>query len=318
MKTLSVVVPVYNVEPYLPQCLESLAAQSRSQIEVVLVDDGSTDRSGDLAQEWATDHGWIFVEQTNLGLSAARNAGVAQASGDLVAFCDSDDVVPPDAYASLCHSLEVSGSDIASGAVVRLDSTGTRPHPRYQDLFRHTRRGTHIRDDPTIVLDRMVWNKVFRRDFWERNHFEFSLRQYEDAPVTMAAHLRARSVDVLSDVVYLWRIRESGERSITQRLYEPPNILARMRMVHETWRVLEHERADLTDAYVQDMCAGDVRIACEALLNSGDGVLPALRLARQFLVEAGEPAIGRLPPREQQRARAVLALDLDQIRSLPA
>src|SRR5262249_49640423 len=134
--------------------------------------------------------------------------------------------------------------------------------------------------------------------------------------VTIAAHLRANSVDVLADVVYMWRIRESGEPSITQRLHEPANILARMRMMYETWEVIKYESTELTNAYVQDMCAGDVKIACEAYIHSGDSVLPALRVAGQFLVEAGEEAIKRLGPREERRARAVISLDLAGVREL--
>ncbi|MEU4384630.1 glycosyltransferase [Promicromonospora sp. NPDC023805] len=313
MKLLSVVVPIYDVEHYLDACLASLHRQTYPEVEVVLVDDGSTDASSAIAERWASECGWKLVVQENLGLSAARNAGVDHASGDLLAFCDADDVVVETAYEMLCASLEQSGSDVASGAVMRLDSNGTREHPRYSDLFRATRLRTHIRQDHSIVLDRMIWNKVFVRRFWDANGLAFSLPQYEDAPVTIKAHLAARSVDVIDDVVYLWRIREAGQRSITQKLYEPKNILARMHMVLGTWDLLAPESPELRDAYLRDMCAGDVRIACEALVATGDPVMPAIDVARDFLLAAGDAAISRLEPDLRARAEAVLAIDVGRL-----
>ena len=93
---LSVVVPVYDVEAYLPAALDSLLGQEGVPLEVVVVDDGSTDTSGDLAERYAGRDARVRVVHTdNHGLGAARNEGVRHATGDLLAFCDSDDVVPP-------------------------------------------------------------------------------------------------------------------------------------------------------------------------------------------------------------------------------
>lgn len=313
MKRLSVVVPIHDVKQYLDACLASLRDQTYPDLEVILVDDGSTDTSSIIAERWADECGWKLIVQENLGLSFARNAGTAVASGDLLAFCDADDVVVATAYERLCATLDKSGSDVASGAVRRLDSLGTREHPRYSDLFRASRLRTHIRRDHSIVLDRMIWNKVFDRRFWDANDLSFTLPKYEDAPVTIKAHLAADSVDVLNDVVYLWRIREEGSRSITQRLYEPENIRARMQMVRVTWDLLTPEAQGLRDAYLRDMCAGDIRIACEALAATGGSVMPAIDVARDFLQAVGEDAISRLEPALRARADAVLATDIDRL-----
>lgn len=300
---LSVVVPFYNTEPYLEQCLDSITAQQLHELEVVLVDDGSTDHSADIARAHAAkDPRFNVISTPHQGLSAARNAGARHAvGGTYLAFADSDDVVPPNAYHALVSSLEASGSDIASGDVRRLDSAGLRPHPRYADVFASARTRTHITRDSLLILDRMVWNKVFRRSFWDRNEYAFHLPQYEDAPVTVRAHIQAESVDVVGEVVYHWRIREAGEPSITQRLYEPENLAARMTMMVETGALIRRLAPDLMDAYERDMCLGDIRIAMTAMLHNTDEALDrALGLARTFLVAVDSSVLDTLPERDRR------------------
>lgn len=316
MPTLSVVVPFYNVEPYFPELLESLAAQELGDIEVVLVDDGSTDGSPRIASAWVTeDERFSLVTQPNRGLSAARNAGAAKARGTYLAFADADDVVPPTAYAALVASLETTGSDFASGDVRRLNSSGTHPHPRYADVFAAARSRTHITRDRDLILDRMIWNKVFRRSFWDHHRFAFFLAQYEDAPVTVRAHIEARTVDVVGQVVYHWRIREGGEPSITQRLYEPGNIAARMRMMVVTGDILREHAPGLLPVYERDMCLGDLRIATLAMRqNTDDEMATALELGRGFLARVDGAVLEQLPEPHRHRLALLLAGKSDELR----
>ncbi len=300
---LSVVVPFYNTELYLEQCLESIAAQTLRELEVVLVDDGSTDDSARIAGEFAAkDPRFTLISIPHQGLSAARNAGARHASaGTYLSFADSDDVVPPSGYHALVSSLDASGSDIASGDVRRLDGGGLRAHPRYADVFAAARTRTHISRDKSLILDRMVWNKAFRRSFWDEHDFAFVLPQYEDAPVTVRAHILAKSVDVVGEVVYHWRIRGTGEPSITQRLHEPDNLAARMTMMVETGALIRRMAPDLMDAYERDMCLGDVRVAMTAMLhNTDEDLTQALGLARTFLGAVDPQVLEALPERDRR------------------
>src|SRR5690242_6114774 len=121
MPRLSVVVPIYNVEGFLDECLGSLAAQTFSDLEVVMVNDGSTDGSAAIAEAFAArDERFRLITQPNGGLSAARNTGIDAATGEFLAFVDSDDVLPPDAYERLVGALDKTGSDFATGNVHRL------------------------------------------------------------------------------------------------------------------------------------------------------------------------------------------------------
>jgi glycosyltransferase involved in cell wall biosynthesis len=214
---LSVVVPVYNVERYLGECLDRILEQSYDDLEVVLVDDGSTDRSAEIADRYARRHAHVRVVRTsNQGLGAARNTGVAHARGELLAFADSDDVVLPDAYAAMVSTLDETGSDFVVGAMKRNFPRGTVLPPRQRVLHEERRLGITADDLPEILGDVFAWNKVFRRDFWDRVPMSFPERTlYEDQPALTVAYLSARAFDVIRHPVYLWRIRDDGS-SLTQ------------------------------------------------------------------------------------------------------
>ncbi|RII19849.1 CDP-glycerol:poly(glycerophosphate) glycerophosphotransferase [Streptomyces sp. YIM 130001] len=218
---LTVVVPVHNVEDYLDACLRSLADQTLEDLEVVMVDDGSTDGSPDIARRYADeDARFRLVRQENAGLGAARNAGVKLARGTHLAFVDSDDLVPEDAYEKMLASLEESGSDLVSGNVHRLRPNGrTEQSWMFKKAMRGTRSATHVTRDWSLIADRIACNKVFRKDFWDRHGFAFPTGVlFEDVPVVVPAHFLAGSVDVLKDTVYLWRDRDG---SITNRRTTP-------------------------------------------------------------------------------------------------
>ncbi|MFM9367033.1 CDP-glycerol glycerophosphotransferase family protein [Streptomyces sp. Da 82-17] len=218
---LSVVVPVHNVEDYLGACLQSLAGQTMTDLEVVMIDDGSTDGSARIAREHAArDPRFRLFQQENAGLGAARNAGVHRARGTHLAFVDSDDLVPVDAYEKMLDALEESGSDFVSGNVHRLRVGGrTEQSWMFKKPMRATRSGVHVTRDWSLLADRIACNKVFRREFWDRHQLAFPEGVlFEDTPVIVPAHFLADAVDVLHDTVYLWRDRDG---SITNRRTTP-------------------------------------------------------------------------------------------------
>lgn len=109
---VSVVIPVYNVKAYLPQCVDSVLRQTYTQLEIILVDDGSADGSGQLCEDYrAADSRVTVIHQENGGLSDARNTGLARAQGEYLYFLDSDDYLEPDALEKLAARLESSGAD---------------------------------------------------------------------------------------------------------------------------------------------------------------------------------------------------------------
>lgn len=111
---ISIIIPVYNVEPYLQRCLHSVVSQTYQNLEIILVDDGSMDRSGRICDEWALrDDRLTVIHKENGGLSSARNAGIDIASGRYIGFVDSDDYIEPTMYEVLLRAIEDNGAQIA-------------------------------------------------------------------------------------------------------------------------------------------------------------------------------------------------------------
>ena len=214
-------VPVYNVEAYLAECLDSILAQPFADLEVVVVDDGSTDGSGRIAEEYARKDDRIrLVRQQNAGLGAARNNGVPLCRGEYLTFVDSDDVLPSDAYTPLVEALDRTGSDLVVGRLKRFDSTREWASPRMRQNHADDRLRTSVEKFPAILADVWAMNKVYRRSFWDAAALSFPEGvRYEDQPTLTRAYLLAGSFDVLRHTCYLWRSRED-QSSITQRRHE--------------------------------------------------------------------------------------------------
>ncbi|MFE3372586.1 CDP-glycerol glycerophosphotransferase family protein [Streptomyces sp. NPDC059173] len=269
---LTVVVPLYNVEEYLGACLSSLAEQTMADLEVVLVDDGSTDDGPELAREFTErDPRFRLFRQENAGLGAARNAGVREAhpGAEFLTFVDSDDVVPPGAYARMLEELDRSGSDFATGNVLRLRAGGDlEQSPMFRKPMEKARPATHVTRDWILLGDRIACNKVFRRTFWDAHAFAFPTGVlYEDIAVVLPAHFLARSVDVVEEPVYHWRDRDG---SITTRRAVPRGIRDRVTAVTTVSRFLA-DRGDAPGAaeakrrYDAHALSGDLWLFIEAL-----------------------------------------------------
>jgi len=256
---VSVVVPAYGVEEWLPECLTGLVAQTHREWEAIVVDDGSPDRSGEIAEGWARDDHRIRVLHTaNGGLGAARNEGARQARGSYLAFLDSDDVLTPDAYTVLVTSLERSGSDFATGSMRRLED-GEQIEPRWmRRLHTPPLSGARIGDRPEILGDVFAWNKLFRTTFWNAAGLSWPEGvRYEDQPLTTRAFL-AGTFDVLPEVVYHWRIRTDGT-SITQQRAAIDDVRDRWRTKQDSLaEVRAHGDPAVTEVFVDRVLAGDL------------------------------------------------------------
>ncbi|WP_328855600.1 CDP-glycerol:glycerophosphate glycerophosphotransferase [Microbispora hainanensis] len=299
MPRLSVIIPIYDVEPYLAGCLASVAAQTWQDIEVVMVDDGSPDGSAEIAAGFAArDDRFRLIRQANAGLGAARNTGVRHATGEHLMFLDSDDLLPAHALECLLASLERTGSDLATGNVLRLDGRGPRQSALHRSVFADAAAATHITRTHALLRDRLVTNKLWRRSFWDAHGFAFPEGVlYEDIAVALRAHFLARAVDVLPTPVYLWRRREDGGRSITQDKTRVPHLEDRFAAVTEVRRFLsEHNFTAHIHAWDHAVLDGDLTNFLDVL----DQATPAFRerfldLACLYLEDVAPPVLDGLP-----------------------
>ena len=178
---ISIVVPVYNVENYVAECITSLINQTYRNIEILLVDDGSTDKSGQICDSFANDDRIRVFHTKNAGVSAARNYALDRARGDYIGFADSDDRAEPEMFETLLRCAEKSGADVALCGFDREYPSGIRQSSRppvYVEASGAEAVSTVFYEYGLIY--NYAWNKLFRREFFESG-FRFPVGfLYED------------------------------------------------------------------------------------------------------------------------------------------
>lgn len=215
---LSVVIPVYNVEQYLADCLDSVLDQDLGRFVVIAVDDGSTDGSPAILSAYAArDRRIQVIRQPHDGQGPARNLGVARADTRYLIFVDADDLVPPGSFRYLVSALERSGSDFAVAGVRRIADSGTYRPSWMVTVHDRDRIGICIDDFPGAMADVLAANRILRRDFWVDRVGGFPAGVYEDHLPMVTAYLRSRRFDLLSRVAYEWRLRPDGTATGQQK-----------------------------------------------------------------------------------------------------
>lgn len=182
---ISVIVPVYNVENYLNSSLNSICNQSYKNIEIILVDDGSSDKSGEICDYWASKDSRIKVfHKPNGGLSSARNKGLDNATGDYISFIDSDDVIHEDFYLKLIEACKSEEADIAVCNFVRVENfdnlpeaTETKQNFTVSDEFAKFNQLINERN----VVTTIVCNKLFKKEIWDDLRFPINRYQEDEA-----------------------------------------------------------------------------------------------------------------------------------------
>lgn len=231
---VSVVIPFYNVQEYLGDCITSLLRQNFARFELILVDDGSTDQSHVIAERLArSDRRVKLVTQQNSGPGAARNTGVARARGTYLSFVDSDDRLPPDALRLLVEAARRDRADVVVGAIRRFNSTRTWVPRWVKGVHSEPRRNVTLADFPELLRNNYPVGKVYRRDFWQAQDLPFREGSiYEDQPLIAQMLSRAKTITVLTDIVYDYRAREDRS-SVSQR----PEDIADLRDRVLAWRL---------------------------------------------------------------------------------
>ena len=215
---LSIIIPAYNAEAYLPQCLDSILAQEHSGCEVIVVDDGSTDGTAALLQRYPDVK---VIHQANRGMSTARNRGLDEARGEYILFVDSDDLLTDDAIETLV--AELSGEDIIAFNAKKLhDATGEQTyHPTIREpettdgwtyFCRHRLEATDIH----FVC---IWQRTYRRQFLIDNNLRFAdgILRAEDDLFTTQAMLAAKTLRTITPCLYIYRIRANSITTTVDR-----------------------------------------------------------------------------------------------------
>lgn len=244
---VSVVVIVYNDKTRLPTAVRSVLDQTLRSVEVVIVDDRSTDGSYAVAERLAAEHpnrvrAYRLPENSG-GCGAPRNHGIQQARGDYVLFLDSDDVLERNACRNMLEAAETTGADLVSGLCVRVhvDSRNGKEVKWYPWLYATTRTLESISELPDLlVFDTLSTNKCYRREFLLENGLEFPVGiHYEDLLFSAQAYAAARRITLIPNRVYDWNVLDkAATKSISNRRAEIANFTHRMEIHRRVDRLL--------------------------------------------------------------------------------
>lgn len=219
-KLISFIIPVYNVEDYLRYCIDSIISQGISDYEIILVDDGSTDKSGEICEEYSRMDSRIKVEHTsNMGQSSARNTGIQLATGKYIAFIDSDDYYVKDSLEKFeRHILENPNVDIVVGKVKTFfqDTGLTKPKCNYKNLLEieGVSGEAAIRNlINTGQFLQSVYSYFVKREILVKNNIHFNVKHkaYEDFDFTLKVFLAAKEVRVIDEYFLMYRKNRVGQ-----------------------------------------------------------------------------------------------------------
>lgn len=213
---ISVIVPVYNVEKYLPRCIESILGQTYTDIELILIDDGSADKSGAICDMFASkDKRILVIHKANGGVSSARNEGLKKCSGKYVSFVDADDWIEPNMFEKILCFLEESGSDFAVFNEKRVYLDGDKvAHIEERNNWKALSNGTVLygKDIFYKIFSKsgVLWNKIFKRDVLVDVFFHENLVYGEDTVYLLEALIKCQSAVVVVDNYYNYAINRVG------------------------------------------------------------------------------------------------------------
>lgn len=206
---ISVVVPVYNVEPYLKECLESIINQTYRDLEIILIDDGSTDKSGDICDEYGKkDERIIVIHQNNQGSASAKNAGLRKSSGEYLTFVDSDDFLQEDAYEFMVKQLEEYCADIIQGCFRKV----------YQKFYRDVNKIIEMQILDTFEFLELftkdwtcglLWDKLYKRDIFKDIYFKEG-HKIDDEFFTYKGVMNSKKILRVPHYIYNYRQRISS------------------------------------------------------------------------------------------------------------
>lgn len=213
---VSVIVPAYGVEAFLPACLTALAEQSIKSLQIIVVIDGSPDRCGAIADEFAArfPDRFVVIHKQNGGCASARMEGLKHARGEFVGFVDGDDWVLPTMYETLYRTAKTYQAEVAQCGFFRSYNDGTRviTSPCRIDVPGHPRVGA-APSDLIPLMQPSIWRRIYHRDFLGREKPEFPvhIRRFDDLPFEFVAMATAKSVAVVPDPLYAYRCGRPGQ-----------------------------------------------------------------------------------------------------------
>lgn len=220
---VSVIIPVYNVEPYLRQCLESVASQTLHDIEVVCVNDCTPDNSQAILDEYAAkDNRFTLLRhERNKGLPGARNTGLKAARGQYIYFLDSDDFLAcDDALEKMYEAAQTDDVDeVIGGTVCWYEDTGEKSLGWHKNYLENDVHGRPLIELPQLRSNVVAWNKLLRASLLREHNISFNeeILKHEDNPFSVKVHILAKRITILTGTTHVYRQNNSQSIMATVR-----------------------------------------------------------------------------------------------------
>lgn len=213
---VSIIVPVYNVENYLDKCLNSLVNQTLKDIEIIIVNDGSTDNSEKIIKKYTKKYQNIkYIKKNNEGVSEARNVGLEQATGEYIGFLDSDDWVEPNMYELMYQKAKSENFDI-----VACDTQAIFPNTK-------TYISSNIKNDyvknTELMIDAyaVIWNKIYKKDIIQNIKFKKNMNFCEDVEFLYMVYSKINKIGVIKEPLHNYLQREGSLTNVyDKKLYQ--------------------------------------------------------------------------------------------------
>ena len=239
-KKVSIIIPIYNVEKYLKEAVESAKNQTYKNIEIILINDGSTDNSGKICDELEkTDKRIKVFHKENGGLSDARNMGLSNATGDFLMFLDSDDFLELDAVENMYKEIEEKDADYVIGNYINATEEGEKwANPVFAyDKFKEFQLSIEDSFNSFFIMNSSVCNKIFRKSFIDSLNLKFEVGlPAEDAIFTTYCFIKSNKVFYIPNLVFNYRQRKGGSisTSCSKRYFDGIN--KAYRKIYENFR----------------------------------------------------------------------------------
>ena len=216
---LTVIVPIYNSEKYLKRCVESIQEQTYSDLEILLIDDGSTDNSLQICNELAEhDNRLVVIHQENKGVSAARNNGLNSATGEYITFVDSDDSIEEDMYELLMSELIKYNADMAHCGYKRIENDTVKDVNGTHEIYIQTNAETINNMLSGKLYNCGLWNKVFKREVLNDLKFDEDIKINEDVLFCYNALQQAHKCVFIDETKYLYYVHDKSACNTTDSL----------------------------------------------------------------------------------------------------
>lgn len=243
---ISIIIPCYNAEKTIERCLESVINQTYKNIEIIVINDGSVDRTDSIIKRYTTDKRIKYYNRSNHGIGKTRNFGIEKANGKYITFLDSDDYLPNDAIDNLYKLAQKNKLDLVVSDYY-VDNKNIKSEKIKSFPI------TNVKNNPNLIFDINLapWNKLYKKELIENIKFEENLK-YEDAPFVIESIIKAKKIGKLDKETYYYVVNPNSETTIRdERIFDIFKILDII------GRLVENKK-ELTEVY-KTLC---IRIIC--------------------------------------------------------